>query len=75
MDDATSDNLDRADEDILTPTVSDEAIEAGGGIESQNNTVLVGSGIAGWPCCPGLAEKTHGRFARCKAQLSWLGSQ
>jgi hypothetical protein len=49
MDDATSDNLDRADEDILTPTVSDEAIEAGGGIESQNNTVLVGSGIAGWP--------------------------
>jgi hypothetical protein len=74
MDDATSDNLDRADEDILTPTVSDEAIEAGGGIESQNSTVI-GSGIAGVPCCPGLAEKTHGRFARCKVQLSWLRSQ
>ena len=49
----TSGNLDHADEEILTPTVSDDAIEAAAGIESQNNTVLVGSGIAGWPCCPG----------------------
>ena len=46
-------NLDQTDEDVLTPTVSDEALEAAAAIESQNNTVLVGSGIAGWPCCPG----------------------
>jgi hypothetical protein len=49
----TTDNLDQADEEILTYTASDEALEAAAGIESQNNTVLVGSGIAGWPCCPG----------------------
>jgi hypothetical protein len=30
MDHTTSDTLDQADEDILTPTVSDEAIEAAG---------------------------------------------
>jgi hypothetical protein len=28
MDDTTSDTFDQADDDILTPTVSDEAIEA-----------------------------------------------
>jgi hypothetical protein len=28
MDDTTSDNLDQADEEVLTPTVSDEALEA-----------------------------------------------
>jgi hypothetical protein len=33
MDNTTSDNLDQADADILTPTVSDEAIEAAAGIE------------------------------------------
>jgi hypothetical protein len=57
MDDTSNINssgaLDQTDEDVLTPTVSDEALEAAAAIESQNNTVLVGSGIAGWPCCPG----------------------
>jgi hypothetical protein len=51
MNDETT-NLDQADEEILTYTASDEALEAAAGIESHN-TVLVGSGIAGWPCCPG----------------------
>jgi hypothetical protein len=40
----------------LTSTVSDEEMEAAAGIESQNSTVI-GSGIAGVPCCPGLAEE------------------
>jgi hypothetical protein len=43
MDDTTSDNLDQADEDILTYTASDEALEAAagtlGGLLAQNNTV------------------------------------
>jgi hypothetical protein len=52
MNPTTTATLDQADEDILnTPTVSDEAIEAAAGIESQNSTVI-GSGIAGVPCCP-----------------------
>ena len=37
-------NLDQADEDILNPTISDEAIEAAAAIESQNNTRQVGTG-------------------------------
>jgi hypothetical protein len=52
MNDETT-TLDQTDEDVLSYTVSDEELEAAAGIESQNNTVLVGSGIAGWPCCPG----------------------
>jgi hypothetical protein len=40
-----------ADEDILTYTVSDEAIEAAAGIE--RDLTFVGSGIAGIACCPG----------------------
>jgi hypothetical protein len=42
------------DDDILYYTVSDEALEAAAGIESQNSTVI-GSGIAGVPCCPGTS--------------------
>ena len=33
MDDTTIDNLDQADEDVLTYTVSDEALEAAAGTE------------------------------------------
>jgi hypothetical protein len=43
MNDETT-NLDQADEDILNPTISDEAIEAAAAIESQNNTRQVGTG-------------------------------
>jgi hypothetical protein len=32
MDDTTSDILDQADEEILTPTVSDDALEAAAGM-------------------------------------------
>ena len=35
----TSDTLDQADEEILTYTVSDEALEAAAGTLAQNNTV------------------------------------
>jgi hypothetical protein len=62
------DNLDQADEDILTYTVSDDALEAAAGTLAQNNTVS-----AYWlgdcrlhPCAigllaGGLVEETHGR--------------
>ena len=56
MDDSstTSDNFDQADEDILTDTVSDDALEAAAGMERAAATGLPGwaqcnSGI--WPSC------------------------
>jgi hypothetical protein len=36
MDDTTSDTLDQADEDILTYTASDEALEAAAGMGGNN---------------------------------------
>jgi hypothetical protein len=50
----TAAGLDQADEDVLISAVSDEALEAAAGIKSQNSTVI-GSGIAGVPCCPGTS--------------------
>ena len=38
MDDTTNATLDQADEDILTPTVSDDALEAAAGSPSFNFT-------------------------------------
>jgi hypothetical protein len=64
----SSDNREQTDEDILTSTVSDEALEAAAGTLAQNNTVS-----AYWlgdcrlhPCAIGLlaggtSEETHGR--------------
>jgi hypothetical protein len=40
MDQSTRDTLDQADEDILNPAVSDEAIEAAAGSEIQPTYVL-----------------------------------
>jgi hypothetical protein len=50
MDDTTSDILDQADEEILTYTVSDEAMEAAAGIEMAAATVAA----PGWPCGSGI---------------------
>jgi hypothetical protein len=71
MNDETT-NLDQTDEDILTSTVSDEALEAAAGtLLAQNNTIS-----AYWlgdcrlhPCAIGLliggiVEETHGRSQR-----------
>jgi hypothetical protein len=47
MDDTTSDNLDQTDEDILNPTVSDEALEAATGnraIPTVDPWLLTGCG-------------------------------
>jgi hypothetical protein len=54
MDDTTSDNLDQIDEEILSYTVSDEALEAAAGTERAANTDF--SIPPGWPnsgCCSG----------------------
>jgi hypothetical protein len=53
-DNNTAFDANQIDEDVLICTVSDEALEAAAGIESQNSTVI-GSGIAGVPCCPGTS--------------------
>ena len=45
-----ADSLDRADEDILTYTVSDEAMEAAAGIERALGSVAA----PGWPCGSGI---------------------
>jgi hypothetical protein len=52
----TSDNLDQADEDILTYTVSDEALEAAAGsmkTVAEASTGLPGPGCQScvWPFC------------------------
>jgi hypothetical protein len=44
-------NLDQADEDILTSTVSDEALEASAGIETMAGQT---GGAPGWPCGSGI---------------------
>jgi hypothetical protein len=46
MDHTTSDTLDQTDEEILSPTVSDEAIEAAAGIQGQTQTKY-----PPWPQC------------------------
>jgi hypothetical protein len=52
MDDTTSDTLDQADEDILTPTVSDEALEAAAGTERGERITHQFSGvIEATRCC------------------------
>jgi hypothetical protein len=45
----TSDNLDHADEDILTRTVSDDALEAAAGMEMAVTIILCGSRT--YICC------------------------
>ena len=45
----SGDSLDQADEDILTPTVSDEALEVAAGIERRANTMVPPS-LWGCPC-------------------------
>jgi len=44
MDDDTTTDIDQADEDILTYTVSDEALEAASGSERGGGVVLVTGG-------------------------------
>ena len=46
MNDETT-NLDQADEDILTPTVSDDALEAAAGPEGEGITIMT------YICCVG----------------------
>jgi hypothetical protein len=50
---ATSDNLDQADEDILIPTVSDEALEAAADTEKGRPVATIGLTWIGNPnwCC------------------------
>jgi hypothetical protein len=47
-------NLDRTDEDILTPTISDEAIEAAAGSLGFHGTCSIGGWAGGvlskWSC-------------------------
>jgi hypothetical protein len=55
MDDTTIDTLDQTDEDILNPTVSDEALEATAGTEAAAAPTDF-SIPPGWPnagCCSG----------------------
>jgi hypothetical protein len=46
----TSDNLDQAYEDILTPTVSDDALEAAAGVERVVDTMAVCRAVTAWFC-------------------------
>jgi hypothetical protein len=53
MDDTTSDNLDQADEEILTYTVSDEALEAAAGETEPLYTPFQTAGCGfSISCCP-----------------------
>jgi hypothetical protein len=53
MDDpsTTSDTLDQADEEILTPTISDEAIEAAAGSEGGVAATDIQSTAICWVMC------------------------
>ena len=48
---ATSDNLDQADEDILIPTVSDEALEAAADTEKNPVATIVSVPVEISWCC------------------------
>ena len=44
-------NLDQADEDVLTPTVSDEALEAAAGTERVADTLMAYETLGWRGCC------------------------
>jgi hypothetical protein len=51
MDPESNMSLDQADEDILTPTVSDDALEAATGTERATPTGKYGPPTSGMACC------------------------
>jgi hypothetical protein len=50
-DNSTTAGLDQADEEILTYTLSDEALEAASGTERAGATQFASASIHTWPCC------------------------